>query len=390
MKKAFLLLLALCLFCSCGTPEEADTSLLLDDQFDTAEFLPEYDFLNEFGKWRQLYESEAAYYLFSDTNPFLHYYDKESGISGILCGKPECNHSDTSCNAYLAGGSSLMYYDGYIYWVQQGNTLMRIKPDGTERETVQYLQGGIANSVWLHRGYIYSIQTTSSVVDGVSQNLIQLTQEVLGDAEQEAKTVLEVVGNDYFYQVVGNTVYIGIEAYTLAEDSSIASSSISLYAYDSASGSLDKLAENTLAQNHLICDMRFTNGNLFFSAYGDDSQPSLLYQYCTDTKEIALFSELDSSLIFYLGDTYIGGIDGRYNVPICFQDYQGNLLREEPLITDASLSIDVWGVTPILLTDKMLLFLTDVDPEGLPTLFYEIPLDPSEPIQSLLTLEKLL
>ena len=50
MKKAFLLLLALCLFCSCGTPEESDTSLLLDDQFDTAEFLPEYDFRNEFGK----------------------------------------------------------------------------------------------------------------------------------------------------------------------------------------------------------------------------------------------------------------------------------------------------------------------------------------------------
>lgn len=96
-----------------------------------------------------------------------------------------------------------MYYDGYIYWVQQGNTLMRMKPDGTERETVQYLQGGIANSVWLHRGYIYSIQTISSVVGGVSQNLIRLTQEVLGDAEQEAKTILEVVGNDYFYQLLG-------------------------------------------------------------------------------------------------------------------------------------------------------------------------------------------
>lgn len=40
-----------------------------------------------------------------------------------------------------------MYYDGYIYWVQQGNTLIRIKPDGTERETVQRLQSGIANSV---------------------------------------------------------------------------------------------------------------------------------------------------------------------------------------------------------------------------------------------------
>ena len=58
MKKAFLLLLVLCLFCSCSTPEESDTSLLLDDQFDTAEFLPEYDFRNEFGKWRGMCESE--------------------------------------------------------------------------------------------------------------------------------------------------------------------------------------------------------------------------------------------------------------------------------------------------------------------------------------------
>ena len=201
-KKIILFILLTCLLTSCIN-SKTSPSLLLDNQFDTVEFLPEYDFRNEFGKWRQLYESEQAYYLFSDTNPFLHYYDKESGISGVLCGKPECNHSDTSCNAYLAGGSSLMYYDGYIYWVQQGNTLMRMKPDGTERETVQYLQCGIANSVWLHRGYIYSVQSVSSVVDGVSQNLIRLTQEVLGDAEQEAKTILEVVGNDYFYQLLG-------------------------------------------------------------------------------------------------------------------------------------------------------------------------------------------
>lgn len=202
LKKIILFILLSCLLTSCIN-SKTSPSLLLDNQFDTVEVLPEYDFRNEFGKWRQLYESEQAYYLFSDTNPFLHYYDKESGISGVLCGKPEYNHSDTSCNAYLAGGSSLMYYDGYIYWVQQGNTLMRMKPDGTERETVQYLQGGIANSVWLHRGYIYSIQTISSVVGGVSQNLIRLTQEVLGDAEQEAKTILEVVGNDYFYQLLG-------------------------------------------------------------------------------------------------------------------------------------------------------------------------------------------
>ena len=147
MKKAFLLLLALCLLCSCSSPEESDTSLLLDDQFDTAEFLPEYDFRNEFGKWREMCESEQAYYLFSTSNNYLHYYDKESGISGILCGKPDCDHSDTSCNAYFIGSGDLMFYDGYIYSVQQGNTLIRIKPDDTERETVQRLQSGIANSV---------------------------------------------------------------------------------------------------------------------------------------------------------------------------------------------------------------------------------------------------
>lgn len=92
-------------------------------------------------------ESEQAYYLFSTSNNYLHYYDKESGISGILCGKPDCDHSDTSCNAYFIGSGDLMFYDGYIYSVQQGNTLIRIKPDDTERETVQRLQSGIANSV---------------------------------------------------------------------------------------------------------------------------------------------------------------------------------------------------------------------------------------------------
>ena len=393
MKKAFLLLLVLCLLCSCGTPEESDTSLLLDDQFDTAEFLPEYDFRNEFGKWRGMCESEQAYYLFSTSNNYLHYYDKESGISGILCGKPDCDHSDTSCNAYFIGSGDLMYYDGYIYSVQQGNTLIRIKPDGTERETVQRLQGGIANSVWLHRGYIYSVQSVSSVVDGVSQNLIRLTQEVLGDAEQEAKTILEVVGNDYFYQVVGNTVYVGIEAYTLAEDSSIASSSISLYAYDSASGSLDKLAESAVEDNYLIYDMRYNDNTLYFAGYDITFQNSSLARYHQDTASIESVRKMDIPMMTEIGDHYVLGGNGGTSPSYCIKDFDGNLIREGLLFEDLPASGNWTFETKMLAEDQVWILCNDINPDPATkqsSRIVRVPLDPTEPVQCILEIESTL
>ena len=283
-----ILLLYLCLFLTaCSNAPDPASSLLLDAKFDTEEFLPDFDFRNEFGKWRDMCESEDAYYFTVVGNTYLHYFDKKTESYGVLCGKPECSHSSIECNAYLAGGGNLMFYDGYVYWVQQGTLLYRMRPDGTERELVQSLRGGISNSVWLHRGYVYAVQAVSRVVEGENQSLIRLTQAVLGDTDQEPKQILEVPGVDYFYQVVGNTVYLGVKHYVATDETNAELSfTLSLYAYDSDLGTLTTLAE-TLVPNHMdVDDMRYLDGNIYFSSSGDTD--GALLQYNPSTSSIDL------------------------------------------------------------------------------------------------------
>ena len=375
-----ILLLCLCLFlAACSNAPDPASSLLLDPQFDTEEFLPDYDFRNGVKKESRACESEDAYYLLSDNNLYLHYLDKDTGTSGVLCGKPECSHSSIECNAYLAGGGNLMFYDGYVYWVQQGTLLYRMRPDGTERELVQSLRGGISNSVWLHRGYVYAVQAVSRVVEGENQSLIRLTQAILGDTEQEPKQILEVPGVDYFYQAAGNTVYLGVEG-------TIDSGDLTLYAYDSASGDLQTLAQTTLENEGDTRDMRYIEDSIYFSIYYDDK--SIIYRYAGTLEPWQEIHPDQPSLTFFLGDSYFFGIIGRDDVVFTLYDFEGNPLQNGQLISDPSLSREVWGFRPQLLSsDSVLVLLVGIGP-GYPDLLYEIPLDPAQSPHLLLEFEE--
>lgn len=47
----------------------------------------------------------------------LYYYDKETGISGILCADPSCSHDSSSCGAYTKSGATMFLYNGSRYWI---------------------------------------------------------------------------------------------------------------------------------------------------------------------------------------------------------------------------------------------------------------------------------
>lgn len=73
------------------------------------------------------------------TDSFILYVDNGTDTMVKLCGRPDCNHSDSDCNAYLYYGSMLSYYNGYLYAVSGAGAssgrceLVRMEPDGTER-----------------------------------------------------------------------------------------------------------------------------------------------------------------------------------------------------------------------------------------------------------------
>ena len=83
-------ILLLCLFlAACSNAPDPASSLLLDPQFDTEEFLPDYDFRNGVKKESRACESEDAYYLLSDNNLYLHFCSSDGGIRECT-GQEEC------------------------------------------------------------------------------------------------------------------------------------------------------------------------------------------------------------------------------------------------------------------------------------------------------------
>lgn len=75
-------------------------------------------------------------------HPVILYMDHGSDVGIKLCGRPDCTHETTDCNAYVKGGSHLTYHDGYLYAISGGYDdqddnenckLIRMDPDGTDR-----------------------------------------------------------------------------------------------------------------------------------------------------------------------------------------------------------------------------------------------------------------
>ena len=65
----------------------------------------------------------------------LLYCDHGSDEVIRLCGRPDCQHQDYSCNAHFNAGRNICYYDGYLY-VTRSSELLRLNLDGNERITV--------------------------------------------------------------------------------------------------------------------------------------------------------------------------------------------------------------------------------------------------------------
>ena len=76
---------------------------------------------------------------------YIMYVDDGSDQVIKLCGRADCTHENTDCNAYIKSGSDLSYYGGHLYVVtgEGGNSdqceLIRMQPDGSGREVLMDL-----------------------------------------------------------------------------------------------------------------------------------------------------------------------------------------------------------------------------------------------------------
>lgn len=138
----------------------------------------------------------------------LLYVDAATRQETYLCATPNCTHDSESCNSYLPleegrYGYQLFFFNGYLYAAQctpiesQGPYLMRMDPDGTNREIVLELENGECFSGMLY-GYGDRLLLQISRVDenGNSETCMEIFDPQTGERKRMFSLQLEPGGKE--------------------------------------------------------------------------------------------------------------------------------------------------------------------------------------------------
>ena len=189
-------------------PKETE-DYIIDPMFETEDYLEGYDNLNGtsgFGK-SVVFNDTTVYFIKPLGGKYLYYYDRATGFSDVLCGKPNCLHNDDTCEGYIGSSApGLFLYDGKLYWVSETAEgketlskdwrLMRCNPDGSGRESVFTIERELIlkyqpQEYYLHRGYLYFSGDTGIVgANGWAGHLISVMGFSLKDNGKKV-TILE-------------------------------------------------------------------------------------------------------------------------------------------------------------------------------------------------------
>ncbi|MDE6580356.1 MAG: hypothetical protein K2K41_07470 [Ruminiclostridium sp.] len=99
---------------------------------------------------------DGSYFMYDEFGggSWLLYIDHGSDTVFKLCGRPDCTHTDSECNAFFKGAYGICYYDGFLYTINinqenpfdlTNKDIIRMNLDGTER-TVVYNTANFAHS----------------------------------------------------------------------------------------------------------------------------------------------------------------------------------------------------------------------------------------------------
>ena len=164
---------------------------------------------------------DAVYFSQWAGDDAILYGDKESGIGGLLCGKPECDHKGSDCNAvvdyaYAADPRGMADYDGKLY-VATARGVYRMDYDGSNHETLYKIPRELVNkmnfhNVFFHRGCAYYVGASHTVENGVAVRGPFAYRVSLTDPDEEPAVIFEELVPDRWdyeeYDMVGNYLYL--------------------------------------------------------------------------------------------------------------------------------------------------------------------------------------
>ncbi len=176
-----------------------------------------------FSATREATATKNGFYVIQED--FICFVDKKSEKTVPLCGKPNCRHTEHSCNAYFSVPLSIQAYDGSIYVVARGTkvgteSLYRISEDGSEREELKTLYTCEADDTScsldfvIHRGYGYMV---TNWVQKDRTEKEQTLYRISLDSSEEKEEVAKVKGYTpmiYIIEGRGNDIYFSTNRYT--------------------------------------------------------------------------------------------------------------------------------------------------------------------------------
>ena len=204
--------------------------------FDTAQPMPGYDAQNQYmlSNAISFQEADGFFCGTGSIGNLLYYYDKASGISGILCTDPACAHDDAACGGHVESGANLSCYDGALYWVAEdpqgasgdkylwrddlsGNGRERVKPISFEHVVLPYQPQRYV----IHRGRLYLLGRADTVgADGVSAaTRVSLLSASLDGGEAFTALYDQTLDawTDATVRFVGNAAYLCLVSVTPEE-----------------------------------------------------------------------------------------------------------------------------------------------------------------------------
>lgn len=166
----------------------------------------------------------------------IYYYDKASGISGVLCADPSCTHDSTACGAHVDMGGFYYAGEGKAYWLQQRDEsdnwdyfLYKGDLSGIDRELVKRISMEDMimeyNPQWyeIHRDKLYFLGQMD-IVEGVNTRTRVMLVSTPLDGTQEYTVLFDETFDRAIHpyvRFVGDDIYLTMQIFTKGEPSDV-------------------------------------------------------------------------------------------------------------------------------------------------------------------------
>ena len=309
---------------------------------------------------------DTIYFMTNGYFKFIKYVDKATGISGVLCGKPECRHNDSDCNAYVMMPKFLFVDSGRLYWITTESTQLSpftdcvysMAPDGTDRRKEAELPpdlspSGISfNHYLLCDGWIYYSTVSDEIKDGVQTHYNYVAAASLASKQESATVILLEETNAALYddasiQFYGGYLYILTSNYNVSSGEDEYLADCRLRRWRAETGELETLYEDYRSPLNFTSELWVTDGGVFFnrntSPTADAPLENRIYRYDFDSGECehifdnGMYGWPDQTLI---ADDLITGYGlmkndgGIYDFYVVLKDFEGNVLVDKTYTLD--------------------------------------------------------